>query len=62
MEQFWDLLFELKKHGTNTLHVVFIFMFSVDLSLHQNLIVILHNLMFIKTKSMSVSMRFSGIT
>jgi hypothetical protein len=25
MEHFWDLLFQLMKHGTNTLHVVFIF-------------------------------------
>ena len=30
MEPFWDLLFQLMKHGTNTLHVVFIFLFSID--------------------------------
>ena len=30
MENFWDLLFQLMKHETNTLHVVFIFLFSVD--------------------------------
>uniref|UniRef100_A0A8C7QCD9 COMM domain containing 7 n=1 Tax=Oncorhynchus mykiss TaxID=8022 RepID=A0A8C7QCD9_ONCMY len=29
LEQFWDLLFQLMKHGTNTLHAVFIFLFSV---------------------------------
>ena len=29
MEHFWDLLFQLMKHGTNTLHVAFIFLFSV---------------------------------
>ena len=29
MENVWDLLFQLVKHGTNTLHVVFIFLFSV---------------------------------
>jgi hypothetical protein len=30
MEHFWDLLFQLvKKHGTNTLHVAFIFLFSL---------------------------------
>ena len=29
MENFWDLLFQLMKHGTNTLHVAFIFLFSV---------------------------------
>ena len=27
MEHFWDLLFQLVKHGTNTLHVAFIFLF-----------------------------------
>jgi hypothetical protein len=26
MEKFWDLLFQLMKHGTNTLHVAFIFL------------------------------------
>ncbi|KAK6305215.1 hypothetical protein J4Q44_G00239950 [Coregonus suidteri] len=31
MEHFWDLLFQLMKHGTNTLHVAFIFLFSVDI-------------------------------
>ena len=25
MEHFWNLLFQLMKHGTNTLHVVFLF-------------------------------------
>ena len=25
IEHFWDLLFQLMKHGTNTLHVAFIF-------------------------------------
>jgi hypothetical protein len=29
MEYFWNLLFQLMKHGTNTLHVAFIFLFSV---------------------------------
>ena len=29
MENFWDLLFKLMKHGTNTLHVAFIFLFSL---------------------------------
>ena len=29
MEHFWDLLFQLMKHGTNTLHVAFIFLFSI---------------------------------
>jgi hypothetical protein len=29
MEHFWDLLFNLMKHGTNTLHVVFIFLVSI---------------------------------
>uniref|UniRef100_A0A674ANA9 Fibroblast growth factor receptor n=1 Tax=Salmo trutta TaxID=8032 RepID=A0A674ANA9_SALTR len=31
MDNFWDLLFQLIKHGTNTLHVAFIFLFSVYL-------------------------------
>jgi hypothetical protein len=26
----WDLLLQLRKHGTNTSHVAFIFLFSVD--------------------------------
>jgi hypothetical protein len=30
MEHFWDLLFKLMKHGTSTLHVVFIFLFIID--------------------------------
>ena len=30
MENFWDLLFQLMKHETNTLHVAFIFLFSID--------------------------------
>jgi hypothetical protein len=30
MDNFWDLLFQLMKHGTNTLHVLFIFLFSVE--------------------------------
>ena len=29
MEDFWDLLFQLMKHGTNTLYFVFIFLFSI---------------------------------
>ena len=29
MEHFWDLLFQLMKHGTNISHVTFIFLFSV---------------------------------
>ena len=34
MEHFGDFLFQLMKHGTNTLHVAFIFLFSVfDLTL-----------------------------
>ena len=28
-EHFWNLLFQLMKHGTNTLHVAFIFVFSL---------------------------------
>ena len=32
MEHFWELLFQLMKHGTNTLPVVFIFLFSVVLN------------------------------
>jgi hypothetical protein len=30
MEDFWDLLFQLMKHGTNTLHVTLIFLFRVQ--------------------------------
>ena len=30
MEHFGDLLVQLMKHGTNTLHVAFIFLFSVS--------------------------------
>ena len=31
MEQFWDLLFQLMKHGTNSLHVgpIYIHLFSI---------------------------------
>jgi hypothetical protein len=29
MENFWNLSFQLMKHGTNTLHVAFIFVFSI---------------------------------
>ena len=29
MEYFWDLFFQPMKHGTNTSHVAFIFLFSV---------------------------------
>ena len=29
MEHFWDILVQVMKHGTNTLHVVFIFLFSI---------------------------------
>ena len=29
MQKFWNLLFQLMKHGTNTLHVAFIFLFSI---------------------------------
>ena len=28
IEHFWDLLFQFMKHGTNTLHVVFIYFFQ----------------------------------
>jgi hypothetical protein len=28
MEHFWDLLFQLMKHETNTVHVAFILLFS----------------------------------
>ena len=28
---FWDIFFQLMKHGTNTLHAEFIFLFSVYL-------------------------------
>ena len=31
MENFWDLLFQLMKYGTNTLHVAFRFLFSIYL-------------------------------
>ena len=34
MEHFGDLLLQLMKHGTNTLHVAFIFLFSIIGSLH----------------------------
>ena len=33
MEHFWDLLFQLMKHGTNTLHIAFIFLFSFSINL-----------------------------
>ena len=29
MENVWDLVFQLMEHGTNNLHVAFIFWFSV---------------------------------
>jgi hypothetical protein len=29
MEHFWDLLFQLMKHGINTLHVALIFLLIV---------------------------------
>ena len=29
MENFWDLLFQPMKHGTNTLHAALIFLFSI---------------------------------
>ena len=32
MDNFWDLLFQLMKHGTNTLNVAFIFLFSVSVN------------------------------
>jgi hypothetical protein len=34
IEHFWDLLFQLMKHGTNTLQVVFIFLFSIVRQTH----------------------------
>ena len=30
MDIFWDILFQLMKHGTNPLHVAFIFLFVID--------------------------------
>ena len=30
IEHFWDLLCQLMKHGTSTLHIMFIYLFSVD--------------------------------
>jgi hypothetical protein len=30
IEHFWDLLFKLMKHGTDTLHVAFLFLYSMD--------------------------------
>ena len=30
MEHFWDLLFQLMKHGIKTVHVEFIFLFRVE--------------------------------
>jgi hypothetical protein len=33
LEHFWDLLRNLMKHGTNILHVAFIFLFSIQ-SIH----------------------------
>ena len=30
MDNFWDLLFQLMKQGTNTLHFAFTFFFSVE--------------------------------
>jgi hypothetical protein len=35
MEHFRDLLFQLIKHGTNTLHVAFIFLFSAERSMKE---------------------------
>ena len=29
MEHFWDLLLQLMKHGTNPLHVVFLYLFNI---------------------------------
>jgi hypothetical protein len=39
MEHFWDLLYQLMKHGTNTLHGVFIFLFSVNVKLTLDLVI-----------------------
>ena len=35
MEHFGDLLFQLMKHGTNTLHVAFMFLFGILGSLYR---------------------------
>jgi hypothetical protein len=37
MEHFCDLLLQLMKHGTNTLHVVFIFLYSIDVTDRESL-------------------------
>ena len=34
MEHFWDLVFQLMKHGTNTLNVPFIFLLSIYSTTH----------------------------
>jgi hypothetical protein len=38
MEHFWDLLFQLMKHGTNTLHVELIFLICVLVNIHYSYI------------------------
>ena len=37
MENFWDLLFQLMKHGTNILHVAFIFFVQSSLKYNTNI-------------------------
>ena len=34
MENVWNMLFQLMKHETNTLHVAFIFLFSICIYVH----------------------------
>ena len=43
LEHFWDLLFRLMKHGTKTLHVAFIFLFSVQYDKMENMEAVVHN-------------------
>ena len=45
LEHFWDLLFQLMKHVSNTLHVEFIFLFSI-------VTVILPSWLFVKVQSL----------
>jgi hypothetical protein len=43
MEHFRDLLFQFVKHGTNTLHTVFIFLFHIERVVsHSQISLILH--------------------
>jgi hypothetical protein len=39
MEHLWNILFKLMQHGTNGLHVAFIFVFSADSAMGQFVLV-----------------------